>query len=126
MGLRILIVEDHDSVREALGRQLARRGFKVLLAPDGRRGLSMATLLQPDAIVMDLGMPEMDGWTAIQTLKSSNSTKDIPIVVLSGYFLDGDQERAIASGAAAFESKPVNLDRLTETIQRIAAAVSSS
>ena len=126
MELRILLVEDHDSVREALGRQLARRGFRPLLAPNGRRGVSMATLLQPDVIVMDLAMPEMDGWTAIQALKASDSTREIPIVVLSGYFLDGDQERALALGASAFESKPVDLDRLSETIHRVAVPVSSS
>jgi CheY-like chemotaxis protein len=115
---RILIIEDDDAVRMALGRLLTRSGYQVQLAPDGRRGLSIARMSQPDLILMDLGMPEMDGWTATGMLKASDVTRDIPVIILSAHTLPAERDHAMAQGCDDFQTKPVRIEELVDKIER--------
>ena len=98
--------------RDVLTRLLKRRGWTVLSAVDGRKGIEDAVTHQPDLILMDMSLPEIDGWTAAAALKSDPRTTSIPIVALTAHAMVGDRERALAAGCDEFETKPVEMARL--------------
>ena len=109
---RILYVEDNEDNVYMLSRRLTRKGFEVLVAPDGERGVAMARSEAPALILMDLSLPVLDGWAATAQLKASPDTRDIPIIALSAHAMAGDRERALAAGCDDYDTKPVELDRL--------------
>ena len=115
----ILLVEDNEPSRDALGRRLARRGYDVRPAVNGQQAVTIARLITPDLILMDLGLPVMDGWEATRELKQDDSTKHIPIIVLSAHAMTGDRELALASGADDFDSKPIRFERLLDKIEAL-------
>jgi CheY-like chemotaxis protein len=117
----VLIVEDNEASRVALQRRLQRRGFNVALASDGEEAVSIARGTQPDLILMDLGMPGMDGYEATAQLKSQDATRHIPIIVLSAHALNKDRELALAAGGDDFDTKPVRFAQLLEKIERLLA-----
>lgn len=114
----ILLVEDNEASRDALSRRLERRGYRLLLAGDGERAVSLARETSPDLILMDLGLPIVDGWEATRRLKTDPSTAHIPIIVLSAHAMTGDRDMALAAGGDDFDSKPV---RFPELLQKIGA-----
>ena len=85
----------------------------------------MATSERPDLILMDLNLPEIDGWEATRRLKADPTTRDIPIIALSAHAMAGDREKALATGCDDFDSKPVDFDRLLGKIERALAGVTS-
>ena len=113
---RILLVEDNDMSRDALSRRLERRGYEVLLALDGQQGIALARSAQPDLILMDLSLPEIDGWEATRCLKAEAATVHIPLIVLSSHAMAGDREKALATGCDDFDTKPVDFQRLLAKI----------
>jgi two-component system, cell cycle response regulator DivK len=113
---RILMVEDNDMNRDALSRRLQRKGHEVILALDGKQGLALAQSVHPDLILMDLSLPEMDGWEATRRLKAAPATESIPLIVLSSHAMAGDRERALAAGGDDFDTKPVDFQRLLAKI----------
>ena len=113
---RILMVEDNEMNRDALSRRLARRGFEVMLAVDGKQGLAMAQSVKPDLILMDLSLPEVDGWEATRCLKADAATAHIPLIILSSHAMTGDREKALAAGGDDFDTKPVDFPRLLAKI----------
>jgi CheY-like chemotaxis protein len=115
----ILLVEDNEPSRDALGRRLARRGYDVRPAVNGQQAVTIARLITPDLILMDLGLPVMDGWEATRELKQDDSTKHIPIIVLSAHAMTGDRELALASGGDDFDSKPIRFERLLDKIEAL-------
>jgi two-component system, cell cycle response regulator DivK len=115
----ILVVEDNEPSRDALARRLARRGFVVVTAMDGRQAVTLARSIQPDLILMDLGLPGMDGWEATRLLKGDEGTRRIPIVVLSAHAMTSDREMALAAGGDDFDTKPVQFERLLEKIEML-------
>jgi two-component system, cell cycle response regulator DivK len=116
---RLLIVEDNEMNRDMLCRRLARRGYEVLVACDGMQGIEVARNQQPDLILMDLSLPEMDGWTATRMLKSETSTRHIPVVALTAHAMETDRKKALAAGCDAFDTKPVEIGRLIEIMNRL-------
>lgn len=116
---RLLIVEDNEMNRDMLCRRLARRGYEVLVACDGIQGIEVARSQQPDLILMDLSLPEMDGWTATRILKSETSTRHIPVVALTAHAMETDREKALEAGCDAFDTKPVEIGRLIEIMNRL-------
>jgi two-component system cell cycle response regulator DivK len=116
---KILLVEDNEASRDALARRLERRKYEVVLAGDGHQAVSLAREAQPDLILMDLGMPGMDGWDATAHLKSDPETRHIPIIVLSAHAMPNDRHQALAAGGDDFDSKPVQFDRLLEKIETL-------
>lgn len=116
---RILIVEDNALNRDALSRRLVRRGYHVLLAADGATGLSMASSHKPDLILMDLGLPDIDGWECTRRLKADPGTKHIPVIALSAHAMRDDQELAREAGCDDFGSKPLDLPALLEKMSRL-------
>ena len=116
---KILLVEDNEPSRDALGRRLQRRGYEVVLAVDGQEAVSTARQVKPDLVLMDLGLPVIDGWEATRQLKADATTQQIPIIVLSAHAMTNDREQALIAGADDFDSKPVHFERLVEKIEDI-------
>jgi CheY-like chemotaxis protein len=117
----ILLVEDNEASRDALARRLERRGYQVVLAVDGQQAVSVGRSARPDLILMDLGLPVIDGWEATRQLKDDGSTRDIPIIVLSAHAMTNDRELALAAGGNEFDTKPVRFERLLEKIESLLA-----
>jgi CheY-like chemotaxis protein len=116
---KLLLVEDNEMNRDMLTRRLERRGFRVLAAVDGETALSLARESNPDLILMDIGLPGTTGWDATRSLKGDPDTRQIPVVALTAHALSSDREQALAAGCDAFETKPVEFDRLMRTIEKL-------
>ena len=114
---KILIVEDNEMNRDMLSRRLKRKGFEVVMAEDGQQGVDMSKSENPDVILMDLGLPVMDGWQATTTIKAEESTKNIPIIVLTAHAMAGDREKALDAGADEYDTKPIEFKRLLGKIK---------
>ena len=121
--MKILYVEDNDDNVYMLQRRLTRAGFTVVIAKDGAEGLAMAGAEQPDLILMDLGLPVLDGWEATRRIKAAPETKHIPVIALTANAMTGDKEKAIAAGCDDFDTKPVEMPRLLGKIQALVSGV---
>jgi two-component system, cell cycle response regulator DivK len=117
----IMLVEDNEASRDALSRRLERHGYRVLLALDGRQAVLMAHAASPDLILMDLGLPVLDGWDATRQLKGDASTRHIPIIVLSAHAMTNDRDLALAVGGDDFDTKPVRFQALLGKIEALLA-----
>jgi CheY-like chemotaxis protein len=115
----ILVVEDNEASREVLARRLERHGYRVLLAVDGRQAVSAARTQLPDLILMDLGLPVLDGWNATRQLKADARTRHIPIIVLSAHAMTNDRDRALAAGGDDFDTKPIRFQALLGKIEML-------
>ena len=114
---KILLVEDNPYNRDMLSKRLRRVGYEVVVAESGPAGIEAAKCDRPDIILMDLGLPDMDGWEVTRRLKQNYATAEIPIIALTAHALQEDLERAIVAGCNHFETKPVMFDRLLRKIQ---------
>ena len=109
-----------------LSRRLEKKGYAVLLAEGGLDGIALARSDSPDLILMDMRLPDLDGWSATRQLKADPATKRIPVIALTAHASDRDREDALAAGCDDFDTKPVELSRLLGKIEAlIARAVSS-
>jgi CheY-like chemotaxis protein len=117
--MKILYVEDNDDNIYMLEKRLKRAGFTVLIARDGAQGVAMAAAELPNLILMDLGLPVLDGWEATRRLKAAPQTKHIPVIALTANAMTGDREKAIAAGCDDSDTKPVDLPRLLGKIQAL-------
>jgi len=118
--LKILYVEDNDDNIYMLENRLKRAGFVVVVARDGAQGVAMAATEQPDLILMDLGLPVIDGWEATRRIKAAPPTRHIPVIALTADAMTGEKEKAIAAGCDDFDTKPVELARLLGKIRALA------
>ena len=114
---KILIVEDNEMNRDMLSRRLIRKGFDVIMAEDGQKGVDMSKSENPDLILMDLSLPIMDGWQATSTIKADPETNSIPIIVLTAHAMAGDREKALDAGADEYDTKPIEFKRLLGKIK---------
>lgn len=119
---RILLVEDNEMNRDVIQRALSRRGHDVIIARDGREGVDAARETPPDLILMDLSLPEMDGWEATRILRAEESTATVPIIALTAHAMQSDRHKALEAGCDDVETKPVDFPALLEKIERILAA----
>jgi len=117
--MKILYVEDNDDNVYMLKNRLSRAGFTVIVAIDGTQGLTMATSEQPDLILMDLTLPDIDGKEATRRIKADPATKSIPVIALTAHAMAGDKEMALAAGCDDFDTKPVDMPRLLEKIEAL-------
>ena len=116
---RILLVEDNEMNRDMLSRRLERREFEVLIAVDGREGVEKAGSELPDLVLMDMSLPEMDGWEATRQLKGDEKTSAIPVIALTAHAMAGDREKALEAGCDDYDSKPVDFKRLLAKIEAL-------
>ena len=116
---KILIVEDNEMNRDMLSRRLSRKGYEIDMAEDGEAGLAAMRDGKPDIVLMDMGLPVKDGWTATAEAKGDEALKNIPIIALTAHALEADKNRALAAGADDFDTKPVNLAGLLEKIEAL-------
>ena len=119
---KILLVEDNEMNRDMLSRRLARKGYEVLTAEDGARGLAAAASQKPDLILMDMSLPVVDGWEVTRRLKASEETQAIPVIALTAHALAADLEKALQAGCEDYDTKPVELPRLLGKIERLLRA----
>jgi len=115
----ILLVEDNEMNRDMLSRRLEKRGYMVIMAVDGVQALEVARSEAPDLILMDMSLPEMDGWEVARRLRADGSTALIPIIALTAHAMAGDRERALEAGCNDYDVKPVDLQRLHEKIRAL-------
>jgi CheY-like chemotaxis protein len=117
----IMVVEDNELSRDALSRRLERRGYRVVLAFDGEQAIALASSERPDLILMDLGLPRVDGWEATRRLKADPATQRIPIIVLSAHAMTNDRDNALQAGGDDFDTKPIRFQPLLEKIEGLLA-----
>ena len=118
---KILVVEDNEENRDSLSRRLERRGFTVLTAEDGRVGVRVADAEIPDLVLMDMNMPEVDGWEATRRIRASAKLAGIPIIALTAHAMSGDRDRAIEAGCSDYHTKPIEFAKLIAQIEAILA-----
>jgi CheY-like chemotaxis protein len=113
----VLVIDDERATHELLERELGARGYRVVHAPGGIEGLRLACEIRPDAITLDVIMPEMDGWAVLRALKADPGLRDIPVILVT---ILGDREMGYALGAADFLTKPVDAEALARALSRYA------
>jgi CheY-like chemotaxis protein len=113
----VMVVEDNEPSRDALARRLERRGYRVLVAADGEQAVALGRAARPDLILMDLGLPGVDGLEATRRLKAGETTGDIPIIVLSAHAMTIDRDKALQAGGDEFDTKPVRFQQLLDKIE---------
>jgi CheY-like chemotaxis protein len=123
LGATIMVVDDNEPSRDALSRRLERRGYRILTAVDGQQAVATGQAELPDLILMDLGLPGIDGWEATRQLKAASATRHIPIIVLSAHAMTNDRDLALAAGANDFDTKPVRFEQLLGKIDTLLKAV---
>jgi two-component system, cell cycle response regulator DivK len=116
---KILLVEDDVMNRDMIARYLSREGYHVIGAGDGANAVLLARKEHPDLILMDMGLPILNGWQATHRLKTAPETRSIPIIALTAFVMAEDRAKCLAVGCEAFESKPVNFDRLLVTMRQL-------
>ncbi len=119
---KVLLVEDNEMNRDMLSRRLQRKGYEVVVAKDGLEGVSMAGSENPDIILMDMSLPEIDGWEATRRIKATPETAAIPVVALTAHAMASDREKALEAGCDDFDTKPVELSRLLEKMDKLVPA----
>jgi CheY-like chemotaxis protein len=115
----ILLVEDNELNRDMLSRRLQRRGYTVELAADGKEGLHKSGASSPDLILLDLSLPEMDGWEVLCRLKQQTKTQKLPVIALTAHALVTDRNRALEAGFDDYDIKPIELPRLLQKIESL-------
>ena len=116
---KILLVEDNDLNRDMLSRRLARKGYDVLIAEDGAKAVAAAVAEKPDLVLIDMSLPVLDGWEATRRLKAAPGTRSIPVIALTAHAMSTDKQKAIEAGCDDYDTKPIDLPRLLEKIERL-------
>lgn len=116
--MRVLLVEDDEFSRDMLSRRLMLRGYEVILAQDGEEALVKACSEHPDVILMDLGLPKLDGREVTRRLRTMPEVRHLPVIALTAHAMSDERERAIKAGCDDYDTKPVDMDRLVTKIER--------
>ena len=123
---KILIIEDTENNRVLLTRRLRPRGYDIITADDAEKGLPLVEGERPDLVLMDVGLPGMNGWDATRQLKSNPATKHVPVIALTAHAMDGDRERCLAAGMNDYIAKPVTAQTLGAALQRFQQRAASA
>lgn len=114
----ILVIEDTENNRIIIGRRLKSKGHEVHLRENAEEGLPAARELHPDLILMDIGLPGMDGWDATRALRADDATRRIPIIALTAHAMAGDREKALEI-CDDYEAKPIDFGSLLAKIDAL-------
>ena len=123
---KILLVEDNEMNRDMLSRRLERTGYEVEMAVDGRPGVDTAKTLAYDLVLMDMSLPEIDGWEATRELRADPATKKLPIIALTAHAMSGDREKALEAGCNDYDTKPIELSRLLGKMEALLGGASGT
>ena len=123
---KILLVEDNEMNRDMLSRRLVKRGFEVAIAVDGLAGLAEAQSGKYDLVLMDMSLPGLSGWEATQKLREDPAMAKLPVIALTAHAMESDRQQALAAGCDEYETKPVDLARLLEKMNRLLDLTDSS
>ncbi|PYT04849.1 MAG: two-component system response regulator [Acidobacteria bacterium] len=118
----VLYIDDTENNRILVTRRLEKQGYRVVTAENAAEGLTRASAEAPDLILMDMGMPDLDGWSATQQLKADPKLRHIPVIALTAHAMQGDREKALEAGCDDYETKPFDFPRLFQKIQAHLAA----
>ena len=114
---KILLVEDNEMNRDMLSRRLIRKGYEVGMAVEGLQGVEMAATGEYDLVLMDMGLPDIDGWEATRQIRAHADVGGIPIIALTAHAMAGDREKALEAGCDDYDTKPIELPRLLGKIE---------
>ena len=117
----ILLVEDNELNRDMMARRLKRAGLEVLIACDGQQALDLMASEQPAAVLMDMSLPILDGWTACRMARQDDRIKHIPIIALAAHALEEDRIKAMEAGCDDYATKPVDFPELLKKITALSA-----
>lgn len=116
MGEKILYIEDSPSNRLLVTRILLVEGYEVLEASDGVEGIALARSERPDLILMDMNLPEVDGYELTAEIKDDPELSDIPVVAMTANVMQGDREKALEAGCIGYIPKPIDVDSLPKQV----------
>lgn len=116
---KVLYIEDTENNRILVSRFLLRQGYQVVTAEHAEEGLALAARERPDLILMDMGLPGLDGWEATRRLKADPGLTHIPVIALTAHVMQGDRERALSVGCEDYDTKPFQFARLLAKIQTL-------
>ena len=123
---KILVIEDTENNRIIISRRLKSKGHEVHLCENAEQGLLAARELLPALILMDIGLPGMDGWSACRALRADPVTAGIPIIALTAHAMAGDRKNALASGCDDYETKPIDFNALFAKIDTLTRSGSTT
>lgn len=118
MTSTILIIEDNEKNRYLTTFLLEKYGYQVFQAVDGKAGITLASQLKPDMILLDIQLPVMDGYAVARELMKNDELKNIPIVAVTSYAMVGDRERVLAAGCVGYIEKPINPETFVTEIEK--------
>ena len=118
-GKTVLLVEDNEDNRIVYSTILRHFGYKVTEALNGEEGIAKARTEKPDLILMDMNMPELDGWEATRQIKAKPELAGVPVIALTAHAMTGDRERAIEAGCVDYHTKPIEFPKLLAQIEAI-------
>ena len=118
MPSKILLIEDNEQNRYLITFILENNGYKVVQAWDGHQGIASALDDRPDLILLDIQLPDMDGYAVARELKSHSTLNQIPIVAVTSYAMVGDRERTLQAGCTGYIEKPINPETFIDEIKR--------
>ena len=116
---RILLVEDNEINRDMLSRRLIRSGHEVTMAIDGEEAVARTHSDPPDLVLMDIGLPGIDGCEATRRIRAAEQQARVPIIALTAHAMTGDRDRALDAGCDDFDTKPVDMQRLLGKIEAL-------
>jgi two-component system, cell cycle response regulator DivK len=116
MSNKLLIIEDNEQNIYMMRFLLEKNGFEIICAENGKKGIEMALLHIPQAILLDIQLPEMDGYAVAAELKKHDKLENIPIIACTSYAMVGDRERILAAGATGYIEKPINPETFVDEI----------
>jgi CheY-like chemotaxis protein len=118
VSAKLLLVEDDEFNRDMLSRRLTRLGFEIVQAMNGFEAIERTEADSPSLVLMDMSLPELDGWEATQRIKANPATRSIPVIALTAHAMASDREKALRAGCDDYDTKPVDMNRLMEKIKK--------
>ncbi|MCK5540840.1 MAG: response regulator [Deltaproteobacteria bacterium] len=115
----IMVVEDNDDNRQLVLKVLSRQNYEVVGVVDGNEALERLNVINPDLILMDINLPDMDGYEVTRRIRLQGKFATLPIVALTAHAMVGDEEKSLSAGCDAYISKPINIRTFPETIAAI-------
>lgn len=115
----VLVVEDNENNMELITFILEKAGYKTLRAYSGNDGYELAITQNPDFIILDIQLPDIDGLEVINKIRNHSAGKDIPAIAMTSYAMSGDREKLLLAGCNAYIEKPIDPDRVIEQIEKV-------